>query len=83
MAWKAHNSHGVPKRQEFLRGKDLTEQPGQGRMTVRASNDHEGGEQLIAGQAGYRISFFQEGAGRQVPKGCLVVKRGAEQPGKR
>ena len=70
----------VPNSQEDVNGKCLT----MGNwLIVKPQSGHEGDEQSVAGQAIYRTSSYQKSAGRLVPKGCQMVKRGAEQPGER
>ena len=68
MAREAPNSHEVPSSQEDLSGKYLTRG---NRLTVKPQGGHEGDERSVAGNAIYRTSSFQEGAGR------IVLRRAA------
>ena len=49
----------VPRSQENLSGKDISQESGKNWVTARAQSDHEGEEHLIAGQAVYRTYILR------------------------
>ena len=64
----------VPRSQENISGKDLTEQSGENWVPARAQSGHESEEQSDAGQAVYRAYILKRESAAECQKGVKWLR---------